>query len=292
MLFVFAALFLVLSRGGSVAQVKESEPPVQQIDHIMIRTNDPSKLYTFFTETLRMPVAWPLATRGGVTSGGASFGNANVEAIQFPGQRTTQTQLVGFGFEPSPLTECLSELDRRGVAYGEPRPFVMTQQDSSRKTLFTNVTLKDFSDADRPAGATMHIFLSEYSPTYVNVKQRRERLGNELQENKGGPLGVIAVKEVIVGAKDVKASAALWEKLLQPWRRSARSVWHVGHGPAIRLVQAEENKLQGFVISVVSLRKAEAFLRERGLLGSASKSSVTIDPSKIQGVNITLAEDR
>ena len=47
----------------------------------MVRADDPSKLYAFFTETLRLPVAWPLATRGGVTSGGAGFGNANVEVV-------------------------------------------------------------------------------------------------------------------------------------------------------------------------------------------------------------------
>ena len=68
---------------GAFAQVKESTPaPVRQVDHIMIRTDDHSKLYAFFTEILQLPVAWPLATRGDVTSGGASFGNANVEAIR------------------------------------------------------------------------------------------------------------------------------------------------------------------------------------------------------------------
>jgi hypothetical protein len=54
--------------------------------------------------------------------------------------------------------------------------------------------------------------------------------------------------------------------------------------------EAEENKLQGLVISVVSLRRAKAFLLEKGLLGSVSGKEVTIDPAKIQGVNIRLVE--
>ena len=286
-----AATVLAFSCLGSAAQVKEpAQPPVRRIDHIMIRADDPDKLFALFTETLQLPVAWPLATRGGVTSGGAGFGNANVEAIQFPGQKPSHAQLVGFGFEPSTLAECLAELDRRGITYGEPRPFDVTGPDGSKKTLFTNVTLRQFSDADRPAAATMHIFLSEYSPTYVDVEQRRARLRRELRESGGGALGVRAVQEVIIGATDMKAATGLWERLLGPRRPSAPGLWQVGDGPAIRIVRAGENKLQGLVISVVSLRRAKAFLQERGLLGSASGKVVTIAPSKIQGLNIRLVE--
>lgn len=290
-LIALAWFFLVFCRLSSAAQLKQlAPPPVRQVDHIMVRADDPSKLYAFFTETLRLPVAWPLATRGGVTSGGAGFGNTNVEAIQFPGQKTSQAQLVGFGFEPSPLAECLAELDRRGIVYGEPRPFVVTEQDGSKKTLFTNVTLQQFSDADRPADATIHIFLSEYNPTYVDVEQRRARLRKELRESGGGPLGVKAVKEVIIGSADLKAATRLWGKLLEPRRPSASGLWQVGDGPAIRLVRARESKVQGLVISVVSLRRAKAFLRERSLLGSVTEKDATIDPSKIQGLNIRLVE--
>jgi hypothetical protein len=283
--------FLVLGRLGFAAQVKTpAPPPVRLIDHIMIRADDPGKLYAFFTETLRLPVAWPLATRGGVTSGGVGFGNTNVEAIQFPGQTPSHALLVGFGFEPSPLAECLAELDRRGVTYGEPRPFVVTEQDGSRKTLFTNVTLRQLSDADRPANATMHIFLSEYSPTYVDVERRRARLRRELQESGGGPLGVIAVKEIVIGAIDLRAATRLWERLLAPRRPSAPGLWQVGDGPAIRVVRAGESQLQGLVVSVFSLRQAKAFLRERGLLGSVTGKVVTINPSKIQGLSVRLVE--
>jgi catechol 2,3-dioxygenase-like lactoylglutathione lyase family enzyme len=288
-----AAYLLVFSCLDSAAQVrKTAPPPIRQVDHIMIKTDDPSGIYAFFTETLRLPVAWPLATRGGVMSGGAGFGNTNVEAIKFPGQTLSGALLTGFGFEPLPLAECLAELDRRGVAYGEPRPFILTAQDGSKRTLFTNVTLRQFSDADRPAEATMHIFLSEYSPTYVDVEQRRTRLHRELRESGGGPLGVRAVKEVIVGATDFNAATKLWGRLLAPKRPSALGLWQIGEGPAIRVVRARESKLQGLVISVVSLRRARAFLQKKGLLGSVTGKVVTIDPSKIQGLNIRLVESK
>ena len=95
--------------------------PIRRIDHIMIRADDPAKVYAFFTEVLRLPVAWPLMSpREGVATGGVGFGNVNVEAIRFPGQKgqPSRAQLLGFGFEPSPLAASLAELDRRGITYG------------------------------------------------------------------------------------------------------------------------------------------------------------------------------
>lgn len=284
--------FFFISSGLNSAQIKEAAPPpVRRIDHIMIRLDHPAKLYAFFTDTLRLPVAWPLATRGGVTSGAVGVGNTNIEAIQFPGQQSSHAKLVGFGFEPTPLAECLDELDRRGITYGKPRPFVLTEPGGSVKTLFTNVTLQQFSDADRPVDATIHIFLSEYSATYVDVEKRRARLRRELQESGGGPLGITGVKEVIVGSTDLEGATKLWKKLLKPNVPASPDVWPVGDGPAIRVVRAKENKLQGLVISVLSLPRAKAFLRERGLLGPVTRKRATIDSSKIEGLNIQLTEN-
>ena len=267
-------------------------PPVRHIDHIMIRADDPGELYAFFTETLKLPVAWPLAVRGGVASGGVGFGNVNVEAIRFPSQtdRPAGTRLVGFAFAPAPLRESLAELDRRGITYAAPRPFVSTGPGGVSMTFFTNVTLRQFSDSDRPADATIHIFLSEYNPAYVDAEQRRARLRTQLAAAGGGPLGVTGVQEVVVGTTDVGAADSLWGMLLRPTPAAAPGVWKVGDGPAIRLVAARENGLQGLVVRVASLRQARVFLQERGLLGSASEAALTIAPSKVHGLSIRLVE--
>ena len=132
----------------------------------------------------------------------------------------------------------------------------------------------------------MHVFLSEYSPTYVNVEERRERLRKQLAESRGGPLGVEAVKEVIVGVTNLEAARSLWQKLLDPTPLSSFGTWQVGDGPVIRLVQAKDNTTQGLVIRVTSLQRAKTFLREKGLLGADSEEEATIDPSKIYGLNI------
>lgn len=266
--------------------------PIRRIDHIMIRADDPAKVFGFFTEVLRLPPAWPMMSpREGVATGGVGFGNVNVEAIRFPGQKsqTGKDQLLGFAFEPSPLAECLAELDRRGIKYGELRPLISTGPDGSRRTLWTNVTLPQFSDGEA-ADATMHVFLSEYSPTYANVDERRERLRRQLAEGGGGPLGVKALKEVIIGVTDMNVARGLWQRLLDPTPSSGPGMWEISDGPAIRLVQAKENTAQGLVIIVQSLPRAKTFLRERGLLGTHSEKEATIDPSKIRGLNIRVEE--
>ena len=134
----------------------------------------------------------------------------------------------------------------------------------------------------------MHVFLSEYSPTYVNVEQRRARLRSELMAKGGGPLGIESVKEIVVGVRDLDAARALWQKLLDAAPSSTSNAWQVGGGPAIRLVPATENSVHELVVTVSSLQTAVGFLQEKGLLGVHCGQEATIDPSRIHGLNIRL----
>ena len=288
---VTVLLVVVLTVGGSESrsQTPVTSPPIRHIDHIMIRTGNPRELYAFFAETLMLPIAWPLTSpRAGVMTGGVGFGNVNVEAIQFPGQIDSRPRLLGFAFEPSGLEDSLVELSRRALTVGERRPLVATGPDGSRRTLWTNVTLRQFSDSDNPADAAIHIFLSEYSPSYVNVDERRARLRAQLSNSGGGPLGVIDVKEVVIGAVDLEAARRLWQTLLDPTSVVAPDTWRIGSGPAVRLVSAGENRVEALIIRVASLERAKAFLREKQLLGVDSPGQVTIDPLKIGSLDLRL----
>jgi hypothetical protein len=279
--------------GGSESgsQTRATSQPIRQIDHIMIRTGDPRELYAFFAETLHLPTAWPMTSpRAGIMTGGIGFGNVNVEAIQVPGQTDPRPRLVGFAFEPSALDESLIELNRRGLTSGERRPLVATGPAGSKRTLWTNVTLRQFSDSDNPADATIHIFLSEYSPTYVNVDERRAHLRSQLVNSGGGPLGVVDVKEVIIGAVDLEVARQLWQKLLDPMSSTTSNTWQIGGGPAVRLVRANENRIQALLIRVASLERAKAFLRDRQLLGADAAAQVTIDSSKVGGLDLRLVD--
>lgn len=286
---VFSALALVISGCAATQATEAQHRPIRQVDHIMIRVADPRELYAFFTEVLELPVAWPLVSpRAGVTTGGVSFGNVNVEAIRFPEQTDEGPRLLGLALEPAGLGETLAELDRREITYGEPRPLISATPNGSRTTLWTNVTLLQFSDAESPAVGRLHVFISEYSPNYVNVDQRRARLQSQLHDRGGGPLGIVAVKEVVIGVSDFEASRRLWRRLLGS--ESSPGLWRVGDGPALRLARATADELQALVVAVTSLSRSTSFLRERGLLGSESTNSATIDPARIGGLDIRLVE--
>lgn len=291
---LLAAFIVAFGNLASSGQERErASPPIRQVDHIMIRTDDPEPLYSFFTKTLELPVAWPLTTYA-FTTGGVGFGEVNVEVIGVgeqkgsPRSKPSESRLVGIALEPSRLAQSLADLDKRGITYGELRPRVSTGQDGSKKNLWTNVTLRQFSDADKFVDARMHVFLCEYSPSFVKVEERRKRLREQLTAKKGGPLGVHSVKEILIGTTDLEKAKGLWLKLLEPTPPSTPGVWQLGSGPAIRLIRAKDNTIQGLVISVESLPKAKAFLREAGLLGPDSEEEATIDPSKIEGLNILL----
>jgi hypothetical protein len=278
---------------GPMQGQESSAPPVQYIDHIMIRSDDPGELFALFSQTLQLPIAWPLADRGGVVSGGVGFGNVNIEAIKFPGQINdpTPTHLVGFALKPFSLDESLRELDRRGITYGAPRPFVSVRPNGTRTTFFTNVTLNQFSDADRPGDATLHVFLSEYNPVYVDAVARRSRLRTELAAKRGGPLGIVRVQEVIIGSVDLRGANHTWKMLVAPAPPAAVNLWRIGDGPAVRLVQAERNMIQGLVLAVADLPKARNFLVENGLLGASSETELVVAPSKIRGLNLRLISE-
>lgn len=272
-------------------QRQPAEPPIRQIDHVMIKADDPRAVFAFFTETLGLPIAWPLEERGGVVSGGVGFGNVNVEAIRFPGQRAlpSRAQLTGFGFEPSPLRACLDELQRRGVPYGPVRPLIGTDSMGAKQTLFTNVTLLGLSDTALPVDAAMHIFLSEYSPSHVDVAGRRTRIGKELAASGGGLLGVESMREIVVGASDVDTMRARWQQLLSP-ARAIQGAWQVGTGPAIRIVPATENRIETLVVRVTSLARTKEYLRGKGLLAAEAAADVALDPLRAFGIKMRFVE--
>lgn len=84
----------------------------------------------------------------------------------------------------------------------------------------------------------------------------------------------------------------LWKSLLDLTHTSIRGgSWQIGDGPGIRLVHANNNLVQGLVISVKSLSQAADVLQRLGLLGAASVTEVTFASARIQGLNLRLIQD-
>jgi hypothetical protein len=216
-------------------------PVVKQIDHILTAHADPAALYTRLTETLGLPVVWALRDHGFAVTGGVFFGNVDFEILGLNAM-FVEEGLRGIAFEPPSLDEALAELQRRGISADEPQPFTGTLPDVTPGILWTNVMLPTVKESGLN-------FICSRAPY---AAERRKRM---LAAFDGGALGIVGVREVVVGAQDIEQARKNWGDLLAPAPQIAPDVWQLGDAPALRLVAHEQDALLELVIQVRALDK-------------------------------------
>jgi hypothetical protein len=106
----------------------------------------------------------------------------------------------------------------------------------------------------------------------------------------GGILGLIRVKEVVVGTTQLTQSSGLWRTLLRPAIEETGLCWQAGDGPALRVITAEQDGIHHMVWEVVSLADAQEALATLDLLGLVMTDEITLDPLKCFGLDIRLVE--
>jgi hypothetical protein len=287
-LTLLVILPLALASAIHSEETKRKASIVRQIARILIESGDPKILFDLFSEEFQLPVAWPLEENRGYLSGGLGAGNVNIEVYRYgqqklvPARKDTRAHYSGLALEPYPLPEALRELREIGIPYSPPEPYTSTLPNGSQGVLWTTVPLPSFS---RPG---MSIYLYEYSPAFLQVNIRRNQLGNRLTLNNGGPLGFLAVREIVIASADFERDKAAWTRLLGA--PTAPGTWSAGVGPAIRLIPESRDFIQKIVIQVKSLDRAKTFLKKKRLLGRASAREIALKPSRIQSLNISLME--
>ncbi len=287
-----AVALSILSVFTAAAQARKErlKPIIRQVDHILIRSDQPRGLFDFFKETLQLPVAWPIAEYSGFTSGGVGAGNVNLEVLRLDGAKPSSSarhaaaRFMGLALEPIQLSDCLSQLKARGIAFDPPVPYVSKLPDDTEGTLWTNVPLSRLS---RPG---LSVFLCEYSPAFLHAEIRRTQLGGQLALRKGGPLGLKSVKEVVLATPEVASDKAAWQKLLLRATHPNASSWIAGNGPSIRIVSGGEAGIVRVILQVDSLQAAREWLARKQLLGTAAAGGISIEPSRIQGLDIRVVQ--
>lgn len=281
---------LVFILAGASAQdtnaLQSEEPVVVKIDHIVVQTENPEQLFSTMAETFGLPIAWPMAIYPGFTTGGIHAGNVNIEFLDFDraqNARLSDANVSGIVFEPTALGENVSELKSRGADPGEPEPQYQKLNGTNTK-VWTNIMLNGLFGQD------YIVYLVEYSPDYIS------RLSERLPEKPEplGKIGLLSVKEIIVETTDINKTRNTWQKFLgnsTPARANTSDSWQIGAGPAIRLVQGERNSIKSMVWRVESLVRAKAFLGEMNMLGRSLEKEISVDPAKVQGLDIRLVED-
>ena len=264
-------------------------PLLKGVDHFFAYSSEPEMLFKFFRDTLGLPQVWNFQNFGDFASGGVWMGNVEFEIVTWkppPGEKLP-TEFKGIAFEPVGYTDSLiEELDRRAIKHGKPEPTVMKDKEGRDYVGWINTGL------DGPGGlppSNVSIFV--YDSTSKEKKAARNaRSSAAFEKSEANPLGVVAVKELAIGVKDLTAARVKWRMLLDRPEQELGDSYIFSHGPAIRLFAAPKDGFKSIVLQVRSLQKAKEFLSERNLLKKSTDRTVTIDPLAIGGLLITLEQ--
>jgi hypothetical protein len=308
--------------------MEETTPIIKRVDHIAIKIDGPAyeQLFQLFTELFRFPIAWMTGSYPPFKSGGIFAGNVNLDFLQFENAATSgPPSLAGLALEPYGLEESLLHLKQRNISYLPPIPFAYADENGERVTYWTTVILgnllgnsqwlnafslmskavpsqiwqratsnaaaivnaRTISLLERALGNGM-VFLCEYNPQRYAIAEDRAANQAVLRARNGGPLGLEAVKEIVIGATDFATTNVYWHNLFVPEPALQNGRWQIGDGPAIRLIAHEQNGLLRMVWRVSSLEKARIFLAEQDMLGQVQEQQIRIAPEKVAGLDIRL----
>ena len=284
---VLLIILMAAAFSGVSAQNEKRKPPVvRQVARVLIEAGDPVALFDFFSAELQLPVAWQMAENQGSTSGGVSAGNVNIEFFGpakkqgEAARKEAHARFSGLSLEPYALSDALKELKARGIPYGDPQPYNSLLPDGTQGAMWTTVPLPSVAKS----GIT--VFLFEYSPKFLNEDIRRKQLGNRLTLNSGGPIGILSLDEIVISGPDGDREA--WARLLG--EQSAGGNWNLSAGPKIRFVQGAEYQIRKIIFKIKSLAQAKTFLAADRMLGEVSAKELTLNRTRLQGLDIGLVE--
>lgn len=115
-------------------------PLINQLDHLIVRVDDPKPLFQLLTTTFQLPIAWPLRTYPAFTSGGVTLGNLYLELLSC-GSYSRDARFVAIAYEAEDLENAVNELETRRIPHGPIGPYVEVGPDGKKTKLYSNVIL-------------------------------------------------------------------------------------------------------------------------------------------------------
>jgi len=270
----------------------ESRPPVVRgIDHFFATSPNTEPFYRFFRDSLGLTEVYPFRDYGDFASGIVSMGNVLFEVVRWdvPAGETLPSELKGIALEPNgTLTETVARLREYGVPHEKPDSVNMTSSAGVKALAYVNIGLDGL---DGPGGlepAMAAIFINDNLGSPRAVTRRKEG-AEELVGRNGGALGVLAVRELVLGVEDLEAALAQWRKLLgdEPREQGGVVTWPVG--PAMRFVKAPRASIIEMVLQVRSLARARQFLEPRGMIAEEDRR-LCVKPEAVEGLRICVVE--
>ncbi len=300
-------------------------PVVRRIDHVVVRVTEPAyrRLLHLLATTLQLPAPWALPATSAYRRSSLYAGNIDFELLTGPAQRGEPPARF-YGLVLETQAQDLARLKGRGISY-IPAPCILPRPDSSPMLLRLNVLLGGYLGTTpslrllfalnrflpesfwmralaREEGDEMHgagllyeriyrhgmVMLVKHNPGWHAADAERRRSIADFIARRGGALGLVSVKEVVIGVANLAAARAAWHNLLHPAVEIDASAWQLSEGPAIRLVPAPHDAIHHVVWEVESLNEAAQLLSDLGLLGSMRGDEIRLDRAGLGGLDIRL----
>lgn len=281
-LLVKAFVFLVLLSAAPAlpAQGKNiSASILTKVDHFYVFADSEraEKLFKLFRDDFHLPQVWAFRNWGGYSSGGVWLGNVVLEFATMKDEKnpTPKTEFQGIVFEPvGDADSTVALLKARGIPHEDP---------IAENPGWTVIPFKDIPPEN------IFLMVCDYKDR-SSVNAGRIKAARALKEADGGDLGVIDLKEIVVGVNDVRAAAEKWEKALGRKMKTSSGLFQFETGPDIRLLKSFREGIREIRLHTRSLKTAKRFLSDRTMLGEDLSAQLMIDPSTIDGLNVVLVK--
>ncbi|HEV8080403.1 MAG TPA: hypothetical protein VGP43_06815 [Chitinophagaceae bacterium] len=251
---------------------------INKIDHFFVSSPKAEKLFKLFKEELKLPVAWEYKTWGSFSSGAVSLGNVAFEFVSFDSVKTTKFDAIALEAR-QPTEEFILVLDSRKIAHDTIEYNTYKKKDGSIGG-WSTLNLRNLLPED--AG----LFICDYKERDMILKATTSDSA-ELIKQKGGSLGVIALKEIVVGSINPLNNKKELSKL-PGVIQGKKEVYNFMQGASIRLIKSNVGSIEKIVIRIHSITAARKYLKLHNLLGRSSDASLYIDPKAIEGLTIEL----
>ena len=269
--FALSSLFIFTSISGQV----------NKIEHFFASSPNAKKLFDFFSKELELPVLWNYQTWRDFSSGGVTLGNVAFEFVNYKG--VDSTSFNGIALEPQQhMEEFEKELDKLGIPHDTIDNSNVLRDSTGALRGWSLLTPKEVLPSEA------NLFVCDYK-NRQGVADNRKKGADNLKEIHGSGLGVILLKEIVIGAADVKKHANQLQKF-SDIKKNKDNLFSFKEGPALRLQRSEKSGIQKIVIKVESLESAKKFLVSKKILGEVNRNSIFISPAAIDGLQVELLE--
>jgi hypothetical protein len=275
--------------GAQTPRIESARPPILRgLDHFFVTSPNPEPLYHFFRDTLGLPEVYPFRDYGDFASGVVSMGNVLFEVVTWkaPPGETLPVELKGLAFEPTGnVSETLRLFKEYGLPDQKPDSVMMTDSAGVKRVVYVNIGL------DGPGGlppAMGAIFINDNLGS-ARAVMRRKTGSEELLRRNGGRLGLVSVRELMIGSQDTAATLAKWRKTFGKAKleRGGVITWEIG--PVMRFVTAPADALLETVLAVRSIDDARRFLESKGI-AKLEGGHLYVAPAAVGGLRIRLVE--